>query len=171
VFTTRDDNVVPVKNSIAFIDALDKNGISFESHIYSYGPHGYSTGDPSVLQLGAKLSERAPRWVKDSIGWLGEIFGVFGAGRPTDVKCPPRVNDDGGEFFTVDCTLGYLLGFENVKALLNPIIEKGLRDAGYGENVDAMGFLRVMKLRDVLMMANAKNEEIEALDAQLKNIK
>lgn len=80
VFSTRTDNVVPIENSINFIRALANNDISFESHFYSYGPHGFSTGDSSVLQPGTKITNRAADWVVDSIEWLKEIFGDFEIG-------------------------------------------------------------------------------------------
>ena len=48
VFATRNDSVVPVENSLKFVSALAENGVSFETHIYAYGPHGFSTGDSSV---------------------------------------------------------------------------------------------------------------------------
>jgi acetyl esterase/lipase len=37
-----DDNVVPVKNSLIYYEALQKNNIPAEMHIYPYGGHGYS---------------------------------------------------------------------------------------------------------------------------------
>jgi len=37
-----DDDVVPVKNSIVYYEALQKNNVPSELHIYPYGGHGYS---------------------------------------------------------------------------------------------------------------------------------
>jgi dipeptidyl aminopeptidase/acylaminoacyl peptidase len=37
-----DDSTVPVQNSLAYFQALQKNGITSELHIYPYGGHGYS---------------------------------------------------------------------------------------------------------------------------------
>lgn len=86
IFATRDDNVVPIKNSINFISALIEHDISFESHIYSYGPHGFSTGDSSLMEPNTEISNRAPGWLNDSIEWLKEVFGDFGNGKMTDPK-------------------------------------------------------------------------------------
>ena len=44
LFATRNDPVVPVGNTLAMAEALDKAGVAFECHIYAYGPHGCSTG-------------------------------------------------------------------------------------------------------------------------------
>ena len=37
-----DDRAVPVKNSIVYYEALVKNGVEAEMHLYPYGGHGYS---------------------------------------------------------------------------------------------------------------------------------
>jgi dipeptidyl aminopeptidase/acylaminoacyl peptidase len=78
VFATRDDSVVPIRNATRFIDALALKGVPFESHIYAYGPHGFSTADTSV-QSAEGLCDRAQDWVGDSIRWLKDVFGDFGS--------------------------------------------------------------------------------------------
>lgn len=83
VFATRTDNVVPVGNSLHFVQALEEHGIMFESHIYAYGPHGFSTGNSALLAPGTQITPRAARWVGDSIAWLQEVFGDFGDGALT----------------------------------------------------------------------------------------
>jgi acetyl esterase/lipase len=40
LFTTSDDKVVPVQNSVMFYDALVKAGVDAEMHIFQHGPHG-----------------------------------------------------------------------------------------------------------------------------------
>ncbi|MCK5908168.1 MAG: prolyl oligopeptidase family serine peptidase [Flavobacteriales bacterium] len=37
-----DDDVVPVKNSLLYYEALQEKGVSAEIHIYPYGGHGFS---------------------------------------------------------------------------------------------------------------------------------
>ncbi len=78
LFSSRTDNAVPIANSLDFMQALAKQGIAFESHIYSYGPHGFSIANSSVLEAGTPMSSRIPNWVNDSIGWLKEVMGDFG---------------------------------------------------------------------------------------------
>lgn len=77
IFASRTDQVVSVSNSIHMMDALVKAGVSFESHIYAYGPHGFSTCDSSVRVPTISFCRRIPNWVEDSIGWLKELFGDF----------------------------------------------------------------------------------------------
>jgi len=171
VFTTVDDNVVPAKNSIAFIEALDNCGVAYESHFYAYGPHGISTGDKSVMAPDARLCERAPRWVGDSIGWLRDMFGDFGQGRMTEPRCPARLNDDGGAYLSVDCTLAHALKFEKAAKILEPVVKTGIKAANFGDGVDAMGFLSHFKLRDVFAFADMPKTAMDVIDAQLKKIK
>ena len=40
----RDDRTVDISNTLRMELALAEKGVSFESHIYSYGGHGFSTG-------------------------------------------------------------------------------------------------------------------------------
>ena len=76
IFATRTDNQVPVENSLRFISALERFDIAFETHIYANGPHGLSTGVPSLTA--EKFSGRYCSWVSDSIAWLNEVLGGFG---------------------------------------------------------------------------------------------
>ncbi len=74
LFATRDDQTVPVRNTIRFAEALEENGIPFECHIYSRGVHGIATADPSVLYPADLACPRAAQWVKDCLGWLDEVM-------------------------------------------------------------------------------------------------
>ena len=40
LFSTTDDKTVPVENSVMFYEALVKNGVPAEMHIFQHGPHG-----------------------------------------------------------------------------------------------------------------------------------
>ena len=61
---TVEDKAVPVENSLAFAEALRKNGVPFDLHIYEKGPHG--------LGLGSREYDPARwhPWTKDCIFWL-----------------------------------------------------------------------------------------------------
>ncbi len=57
---TANDAVVPVKNSLAFAQALEKAGVPFELHVFEKGPpHGYglASNDP-VVGIWPKLCEQ-----------------------------------------------------------------------------------------------------------------
>lgn len=84
----RDDNTVSIQNSLMFELALAKNGVPFESHIYSYGGHGFSTGDSWIRT--AKAPARLPHWVADSISWLKETLGELTSQGFQEVPCSDR---------------------------------------------------------------------------------
>lgn len=76
VFTTRTDATVPVENTVKLVDALTKNDVPYECHIYSYANHGFTTCE-SCVQNRSWICSRAPSWVRDSIEWLKEVIGDF----------------------------------------------------------------------------------------------
>lgn len=166
IFATRTDEIVPVENSVDFMSALIKAGVSFESHIYSYGPHGFSTCDSSVFEAERLHSDRVPNWVGDSIGWLKEILGDFGNGVMTQPKCKPYVSDDYAETLSVDCTIGHLLKNQQARVILKDLVERAEQFGG--EQAPLMG---KMTLRGLYGFIKVPKEVIEALDAQLRNIK
>lgn len=74
VFASRNDNTVPVENSIEFISALNKNGVGYECHIYSDAPHGFSVADETVNAMALNMCSRTPSWTADSVAWLKETL-------------------------------------------------------------------------------------------------
>lgn len=164
IFATRTDEIVPVENSVNFMQAMIRAGVSFESHIYSYGPHGFSTCDSSVHELDTAISQRVPNWVGDSIGWLKEVLGDFGDGCMTEPKCPRMVSGDYEPYLSVDCTIGCLLKNEQARVVLSDLTEqaKAMGDVG--------NLMQKMTLRGLYGFMRVPKEVIEALDAQLKQI-
>lgn len=182
LFASRTDSTVPIANSIEFMKALDDNGISFESHIYAYGPHGFSTCDSSVQDKDTDMCNRIPHWVEDSIGWLKDVLGDFDAQGMTKPACPKFVNGNKGDVLSVDCTMGYLMAHPGSKAIMEQMMGS-LRDQKgqeAGENVSEMGasmspemiatMVGNMKLRDALSFGKVPAEAVEALDAKLRQI-
>lgn len=181
VFATRTDNVVPISNTLRFTAALAEYGIGFESHIYAYGPHGFSTGNSSVMAPGADLCSRAGNWVADSIGWLKEILGDFGAGAMTEPKCRKRVNDDFEAFLSVDCTMAHLMENAQARAILMPMMEAAQKTMAekYGDQMTKMseksgnaaaGLGAKMTLRSALAYGSVPEQMVEQLNAELKKI-
>ena len=176
LFATRTDNVVPIANSIRFMEALDKYDIAFESHIYSHGPHGFSTCDTSVQDRNTVISSRVPNWVGDSISWLTDVFGDFGDGRMTEPVCKPHISDDFEAFLSVDCTFARLMGNPQAKAILEPMMAKmpeaDAEAAGTQLEMtdDLLAMMSKMKLRDMLSFGKTPEEVVKMLDEQLKKI-
>ena len=95
IFATRTDSVVPIQNTIDMLNALNQYQVSFECHIYAYGPHGFSTGDSSVQSVDTIIANRAKDWVGDSIKWLRDVMGEFGNDGLSKPVCKAHVSEDG----------------------------------------------------------------------------
>ena len=61
-----DDDVVPVKNSLIFYEALIKNKVPAEMHLYPKGGHGFGMINPTTSDL---WMDRVKNWM-ESMGWL-----------------------------------------------------------------------------------------------------
>jgi acetyl esterase/lipase len=61
-----DDNAVKVQNSLYFYEALQRNGVSAELHIYPKGGHGFGLHNPTTKD---QWPDRLLNWL-DSNGWL-----------------------------------------------------------------------------------------------------
>ncbi|MPN25331.1 hypothetical protein SDC9_172740 [bioreactor metagenome] len=165
LFATRTDNVVPVANSLRFMQALDRYGIAFESHIYAFGPHGFSTAAPAIQGPVPALCARTANWVQDSIGWLRDVLGGFGPDGYTAPVCPAHINDDYEAFLSVDCTLGHLLQNPSARTLLQPILRAAFAGTGAGDSAlsedELLSFAAPLKLRDALEFGHISAEELQ----------
>ncbi len=85
IFSSRTDGTVPPENTIQLLDALYRNNVPFEAHIYGFANHGFSTCEP-CLQNTDWICSRTRNWVKDSLEWLGDTIGVLRVGDPDWMK-------------------------------------------------------------------------------------
>ncbi|MDO5392595.1 MAG: alpha/beta hydrolase [Eubacteriales bacterium] len=163
VFATRNDKVVPAENTLQFINALYTNGISFESHIYGYGPHGFSTVNPTI-QDSSVLCSRAPHWVADSMEWLWDIWGNIDAEPDRKPRCARTVGGNYGEFLSIECTTDCVLKSDSAKELL--------RSLGMGELLSSMENLKGSNivLRQILEYTQLSDEQIIEIDTLLSKI-
>ena len=72
IFGSASDKTVPIINSIKYAEALTKNEVPFEMHIFAKGWHGFSLCTPSVCDKPESVIEnaRASQWVKLCTDWL-----------------------------------------------------------------------------------------------------
>ena len=120
VFATRTDDLVPVDNTLRMIAALCRSDVAFESHIYSNGPHGMSTGEKCINPQ--NYCARYPHWVADCLGWLEDVLGGFGPDGLHDARFGPRVNGNRDRTLNLDCTLAYLRRFPAARKLLEELL-------------------------------------------------
>ncbi|MDR1537697.1 MAG: alpha/beta hydrolase [Clostridiales bacterium] len=78
LFSTAEDGLVPIENTIAFSAALARNSVPFESHIFQRGVHGLSLAKPLTSSgHGFLVDKSAALWLKLSVDWLFKLFGDF----------------------------------------------------------------------------------------------
>lgn len=72
---TRDDETVPVRNSLVLAERLEEAGIDFAMHIYRRGSHGLSTADTQAYPMEGvpAISWDVPGWLEAEIRFFEEI--------------------------------------------------------------------------------------------------
>lgn len=71
---TGGDRGVPLENSILFAQALRKQGIPFDLHIYQHGPHGLSLANEETDPGNLGSFPRVQGWIDLSISWLNRVL-------------------------------------------------------------------------------------------------
>lgn len=178
VFATRTDNVVPVSNSVCFVKALAENGVMFESHIYAYGPHGFTICNSSVLAPGTVICNRAPQWAVDSIEWLKDMLGDFGNGEMSAPKCGKQLNEDRNDFLSIDCTMGHLMTNKQACKVFESFIAETTNQMAeeYGNQTNMMQegnispMILRMTVREAFSFGNVPIRVLEELNCRLAQI-
>ena len=169
IFASRDDNIVPIDGMLDFQQALYKHGINFESHVYSFGGHGFSIGRKPINE--SVICDHACDWVKDSLSFISDIWGEFsenGFSEPNIGRC---VNGDYDDTLSVNCTYGHLLKSEQARQIILPVINaiNGLIEANGNSNLlDTI--TRTFKLTDLLQMFKLDKLK-SSINTSLKAIK
>ena len=166
----RDDMLVSPKHSLDFQQALLEKGITFESHIYAYGGHGFASAERSLLIT--RCCNRLVKWIDDSIEWLKDIFGDFGNGELGKPRIGKHITDDAEPYFSVDCTAIHLLKYEKLLGeefakplqLIFTVLPEGVPK----EAIFALG--AIVRLREVLLAKGFSEAEIEAIDEKMRKI-
>ena len=77
IWSTYEDALVPVENSIYFALALRQNSVPFELHIYEKGPHAMSLASDYTSQCKEEMSSHVASWKSLAAHWIKEK--VYGA--------------------------------------------------------------------------------------------
>ena len=161
----RDDRTVDIKNSLMMQLALAENGVPFESHIYSFGGHGFSTAEEHIIN--SSVSNRVPNWVADSIGWLKEMMGSLTAKGFTEPNMAVCLNGDSAPILSVACTLNHIRKqSEEVQAIMKPLydgMEAVAAARGYSMDglVAAVGRNTVRELLEMLQVNETIIQDID----------
>lgn len=154
IFSTSNDIIVPVENSLKFAEALDKNGVEFELHIFRNGVHGLSLAKPLTSNGERNMVNPAvAEWFTESVRWLKEIWGDFYAENSDELEM--KRNGAG-----IDTPVKLLLQEEGCEAILTQHIPN-LRDM-LKESPMAREFsLRIMNHYSPEIITDEMLEEIE----------
>lgn len=76
IFAASNDGCVPVENSLSFAQALSRNGVGFEMHIFAEGDHGFSLGTDVVYDNKKFLDVVRPNsmWLDRCAEWLKKVM-------------------------------------------------------------------------------------------------
>ena len=161
----RDDRTVDIKNSLMMELALAEHGIPFESHIYSYGGHGFSTSEDWVINN--SRSTRVPDWVESSVGWLKETLGTLTMKGFSEPNIAVSKNGDTAPVLSVMCTLNHLRKqSREAQAVLKPLFDgmQAVADArGYAME-GLMASVGNCTLRELMEMVQMDADSISEID-------
>lgn len=159
-------------NSIKFMEALAEHQVTFESSIYFYGGHGFSTAEEYLT--GDTVCPRLSRWIFDSIEWLEEVMGKLsqkGVGAPL---YGPLMNGDAQDCLSLECTLAHIRKqSEEVLAAAAGAFET-VRGIARERNVEEEGFMTAVggfKVREIMEMVQTPAEELQRMDEKLRTFK
>ncbi len=164
----RDDRTVDISNTLRMELSLAEKGVAFESHIYSYGGHGFSIGEDWINTN--SVCPRLPRWVPDSIEWLGEVMGKLTRGGFTEPVRAGSMNGNFAPVLSVDCTLSHLLKqSEEAKTVLAPMYA-AIEAVAKARQFSAEGLMTAVgnnTAREIMEMIQIPAETITEIDKAL----
>lgn len=74
LWSTSDDDCVPVVSSLQFAEALAAHGVPFELHVWPHGPHGLSLGNQVTqgIPYGKAHEHVSAAWTQEAVRFLYE---------------------------------------------------------------------------------------------------
>ena len=167
----RDDRTVDVKNSLMMQIALAEKGVPFESRIYSYGGHGFSTGEDWIINN--SLSPRIPHWVDDSIGWLKETLGTLTMKGFSEPNIAVSINGDTAPVLSVMCTLNHIRRQSGEAiSVLKPLFD-GMQAVANARGFSMEGLMAAVgnnTVRELMEMVQVDGETIQKIDKALHSM-
>lgn len=161
---SRNDWIVPVNNTLEYIEALNKNYIDYELHIYGYSMHGFSIGE----EVGAKpplFCSRVEDWVEESVSWINDLI----SGRYISIRESSEYNDKYSK--TLSSKNSCKIIFENPQAkklFKKKFLPQYLLYEATKKKVGS--FVDGVSLKNVLSFLKVKDETFKKIDEALKSI-
>ena len=162
---SRNDWIVPVNNTLEYVEALNKNYIDYELHIYGYSMHGFSIGE----EVGAKpplFCSRVGDWVEESVSWINDLI----SGRYISIRESSEYNDKYSK--TLSSKNSCKIIFENPQAknlFKKKFLPQYLLCEATKKKVGS--FVDGVSLKNVLSFLKVKNETFKKIDEALKVFK
>ena len=151
--------------------ALAEHGIPFESHIYSYGGHGFSTAEDWVINN--SRSARVPDWVESSVGWLKETLGTLTMKGFSEPNIAVSKNGNTAPVLSVMCTLNHLRKQSGeAQAVLKPLFD-GMQAVADARGYTMEGLMAAIgnnTLRELMEMVQVDGETIQEIDKALHSM-
>ncbi|AJG41630.1 hypothetical protein TRQ7_09270 [Thermotoga sp. RQ7] len=72
IWTTSDDEYVPVESVITYVQALAQHGVPFEFHVFEKGGHGLSLADRTTARTSDQINPHVAKWIDLAFEWLEE---------------------------------------------------------------------------------------------------
>ena len=98
IWSTSEDQMVPVTHSLLMAGALSGAHIPYELHIFERGQHGLSTANQAAAAAMDQINPDAAKWVPLADAWLRKRFSI---------QLPPTMSFD-----DVDASLAASIGLE-----------------------------------------------------------
>ena len=74
VWHCADDSEVKALNSLLLMEALARNGITYEGHIWASGGHGISLADETTARIESQINSECAKWFDLSLEWLRKVL-------------------------------------------------------------------------------------------------
>lgn len=167
----RDDRVAKIQNTLVFAQVLAENDVPFETHIYAFGGHGFTTGERWLNDV--DLCSRVPDWVPGSIAWLKDVMGELTVKGMTEQNPNVLINGDDKPWLSVSCSMRHIrMQPETVQEILQPVYAAARENAARKEmNLAALlSVLDELTLSEFMHVNGMSREEISKVNQALSKI-
>lgn len=74
VWCTTEDALVNTRQTMLLVEALGRNNVPYEVHIFQSGPHGLSLANEQTSNFDYQTVPHVAKWFELSIEWLKEVY-------------------------------------------------------------------------------------------------